>query len=130
MRQADWDWIESQLHITLPEYYKTIITDLSDQAPDVTDYRELLTNRDDLVQVNLEVTRNFGKASSGTGFVWGPDYFVIGMDEWDDFYFIDLRQERPSILYYDHEAGESSEFMSDLTEFVEFVSELNEEEEE
>lgn len=122
MTDAELDRIESALALSLPESYRQFMLDyphwLPDRQPEWSDVEqwELANDPDRVIRFN-EYVRGFGRGEFFDDAVWPPHYFVIGSEEEQNWYFLDLSRGGEAIFQFHHDKGEVRELAASLRAF-------------
>jgi len=128
MTDADMDRIELALALTLPAFYRQFMLDypawLKEKQPDWSDVEsgELANDPERVIYLNRYV-RGFEPGEFFDDRPWPPDYFVIGSEEEQNWYFLDLAAESEAVYLYHHEEGEVLQVAKSLAEFPDVLVE-------
>jgi len=119
--------IEQELAISLPPAYcETLLR--PEFQNEAAGFQEFSGDADEVIGLNLEL-RNSGFC----GIKWPAHYFVLGEDGAGNFYFTDLKKERPVVFLADHELTTvkgrltTSESYETFPQFVSFLLRLQSE---
>ena len=124
MTDADLDRIELALSLELPAFYRRFMRNyprwLVERQPEWTDVEkwELTDDPDRVIQFNRRVRT----AAPGAFFddrPWPPHYFVIGSEQEQNWYFLDLSEGSEAVYWFHHERGEVGEVCKSLDKFPE-----------
>jgi hypothetical protein len=122
MTEADLDRIEPALCLQLPAFYRRYMRNyprwLSEKQPDWSDVArwELADDADQVIHFNRYVR----DAEPGENFddrPWLPHDFVIGSEDEQDWYFLDLASGSEAVYFYHHEMGDVHQEAASLAEF-------------
>src|SRR5262249_21743865 len=111
MTDADLDHIESALDLKLPVFYRRFMLNyprwLAEKQPDWADVEngELANDPERVIHFNRYVR----EAESGEFFddrPWPPQYFVIGSEAEQNWYFLDVKSGSEAVFLYHHEMGD------------------------
>jgi len=122
MTDADLNRIESALGLKLPAFYRRFMLDypqwLVEKQPDWSDVErgELANDPERVIHFNQYV-RGFEPGEFFDDRPWPPDYFVIGSEEEQNWYFLDLAGGSEAVLLFHHEQGEVRREAKSLAEF-------------
>lgn len=84
---------------------------------------ELMSDLTDVLDVNEEVRQGSVPDPQGEEFYWPNQVLVIGENGEGDYYGIDLANEYPGVLFFDHQTVEFEELTDSLSEYVEMLRE-------
>jgi hypothetical protein len=121
---ADLDRIESALGLKLPAFYRRFMMSypksLVERQPDWCDVEkwELADDPDRVIEFNRRVRG----AAPGTYFAdrpWPLHYFVIGSEQNQNWYFLNLEEGSERVYSYHHERGDVGEVCKSLDKFPE-----------
>lgn len=114
-------FIESELNISLPDFYHSAIKNYPFKAIDDLDFVE-----DSLVRDAKWIIKNNTELRSSTFFgkEWPHHYFVCGHDGFGNFFFLNLNENDQTIYFADHEEDVSLddlpylEYSSTMAEYI------------
>jgi hypothetical protein len=122
MTDADLDRIEAELAVKLPAFYRAYMRDyprwLADQQPawsDVTEW-EFADDPNRVIHFNRVVRRYPPGAFFDDG-PWPLHYFVIGSEQEQNWYFLNLETGDEAVYWFHHEMGEVGQVCKTLSEF-------------
>jgi len=122
MTDAELDRIESALDLKLPAFYREAMLNyprwlVQKQPPwsDVT-YWDFADDPERVIHFNRYV-RGFGPGEFFDERPWPPHYFVIGSEEEQNWYFLDLAGGSEAVYLYHHDRGEVRQLAPSLREF-------------
>lgn len=122
MTSTDLARIESTLVIKLPEFYRVCMLDyprwlLAKQPSwsDVTKW-EFADDADRVIKFNQYV-RGCSPGEFFDDKTWPLDYFVIGSEAEQNWYFLDLASESEGVYLYHHEMGDVHQEPRSLSAF-------------
>jgi hypothetical protein len=128
MTDADLVRIEAALDLTLPTFYRENMLHyprwLAEQQPawsNVT-YWDFADDPDRVIHFNRYV-RGFGPGEFFDDEPWPPHYFVIGSEEEQNWYFLDLASGSEAVYLYHHDRGEVRPLAPSLREFPDALAE-------
>jgi hypothetical protein len=84
---------------------------------------ELMSDLADVLDINQEVRSGSVEHPDGHQFYWPDQVLVIGENAEGDYYAIDLADEYPGVLFFDHQLVEFEEITDSLNEYVELLQE-------
>lgn len=122
MTDADLDRIESALDLKLPAFYRRFVLNypqhLADEQPEWSDIEkwELANDPDRVIHFNQYVR----DARPGEFFddrAWPTHYFVIGSEQEQNWYFLDLQSESEVVYLFHHEMGDVAQEAPSLAAF-------------
>ena len=122
MTNAELDRIESALGVKLPAFYRRFMLDyprwLPEKQPDWSDVErgELANEPNRVIHFNRYV-RGFGPGEFFDDRPWPDHYFVIGSEEEQNWYFLDLEGGSEAVFLFHHEEGEVRREAESLAEF-------------
>ena len=133
--------MDLQLHIeeltgfTLPAEYVELLAeypaalmkreraDDGSEAEGYVNTVELLSDLEDVADINHEVRFGTVMDPDGNEFLWPDQLLVIGENGEGDYYGIDLTQQYQGVLFFDHQEVGFEEITDTLDEFVELLQE-------
>jgi hypothetical protein len=122
MTDANLDRIESALGLELPTFYRRFMLNyprhLAEKQPEWSDVEkwELADDPDRVIHFNRYVR----EADPGEFFddqAWPPHYFVIGSEQEQNWYFLDLEGGSEAVYLFHHEMGDVAQEAASLAEF-------------
>jgi hypothetical protein len=122
MTEADLDRIESALALKLPAAYRQFMLAypawLPGKQPDWSDVErwELANDPEQVIRFNQYV-RGFGPGEFFDNGPWPPHFFVIGSEQNQNWYFLDLACGSDVVFLFHHEEGEVRRDAESLAEF-------------
>jgi hypothetical protein len=122
MTEADLDRIESALDVALPAFYRRYMLayprSLADEQPEWSDVRqwEFADDPDRVIHFNRYV-RDCEPGWFFDDRRWPPHYFVIGSEQEQNWYFLDLEEGSETVYSYHHEMGDVGQVCKKLEEF-------------
>jgi hypothetical protein len=126
MTDADLDRIESALALTLPAFYRRFMLDyprqLAEKQPEWSDVQKWQL-ADDPERV-IHFNRYVREAAPGEFFddrAWPPHYFVIGSEQEQNWYFLDLASGSEAVYLFHHEMGEVHQVADSLAGFPDYL---------
>jgi hypothetical protein len=122
MTDADLDRIEATLALKLPAFYRSYMLNyprwLLEQQPkwsNVTQW-EFADDADRVIHFNQDVrSRPSGEVFDDKP--WPPDYYLIGSEQDQNWYFLDLASGSDAVYLYHHEMGDVAQQAATLAEF-------------
>jgi hypothetical protein len=125
MTDADLDRIESALAARLPVFYRRFMLDYPQWLPakqpkwmePVTDW-EFANDPDRVVGFNRYV-RDAEPGEFFDGIPWPHHYFVIGSEDEQNWYVLDLKGGTETVYLYHHDEGEFTPYAQSLREYAE-----------
>jgi hypothetical protein len=122
MTAADLDRIEVVLDLKLPAFYRDAMLNyprwLAEKQPPWSDVTRW-DFADDAGRV-IHFNRHVRRFKSGEFFdegPWPPHYFVIGSEEEQNWYFLDLASGSEAVFLYHHDRGEVRQLAASLRVF-------------
>jgi hypothetical protein len=122
MTDADLDRIESTLGLTLPTFYRRQMLNyprwLPEKQPDWSNVieDEFADNPDRVIYFNQYV-RGCQRGEFFDDRTWPDEYFVIGTEDEQNWYFLDLASGSEAVYLFHHEMGDVAEAAASLAEF-------------
>jgi hypothetical protein len=101
MTETDVNRIESLLTITLPSDYRQFLLAYPKDMPADSARHEIFESADAIIGHTEELRAGLLPETS-----WPDDMLVIGDSGCGDFYCLDLSEEPPSVVCWNHETGE------------------------
>lgn len=127
MTDEDFEKIEKELSIKLPQTYRDVVLRPEFQG-EAAGYMEFTGDADEVIGLNLEIReRGF------YGVKWPENYLVIGEDGAGNNYFTDVRRETPAVFLAEHELTTNKrrlitdEGYETFADFLSFVAQLQSE---
>ena len=84
---------------------------------------ELMSDLEDVLDVNQEVRSGPVMDPEGNDFFWPDQLLAIGENGEGDYYSIDLANEYKGVIFFDHQTMEFEEITDSLDEYVELLLE-------
>lgn len=111
--------IESELNISLPGFYNSAIQNYPFKPVDHLDFVEdnLVKNSDWIIDNNSSL-----RSSTFFGRQWPQAYFAFGHDGFGNYFFLNLKENDPTIYFADHDEDVS---LNDLP-YLEYCSSMEE----
>jgi hypothetical protein len=128
MTKADLDRIETTLDLKLPASYRETILHypqwLVEKQPSWSNvtYWDYADDPDRVIHFNQYV-RGFEPGEFFDEGPWPPHYFVIGSEEEQNWYFLDLEGGTEAVYLYHHDLGEVRSLAPSLREFPDVLVE-------
>ena len=125
MNNKDISNIEKATGLTLPKPYATLLREFPAELLallkfDDPDERMLFTDADRIIHWNEFFRRPDYEYENYNGEMckFPADHIVIGANPSGDFYHINAKRKRASVLFWNHETGELSPFTKNLDEYI------------
>ena len=119
MTSEDVDLIESQLDLTFPADYRAFVIDYPPALRRFAGEHEIFDTQDAVVQHTLE------RRLLGAGDRTVPEHFVvIGTSGSADYYFLDLSESPPPVMFENRESGSITTAAPSFTVWYEQLVEL------
>ena len=113
MTHDDVSLIERELGITAHDDYRALVTDYPAALQKHAAASELLDDPARVIEINRAV-----RTGVFYDVTWPEEYFAIGETPRGDYYCLDLTNDSPPVIFFDHETQSFVERAASLQEWI------------